>query len=153
MITRLVNLWWRLVFWWKKRTGWIDLGQPIEVTGTVVSIVPPDVDGDMNFDVRVDPGQERFITGFGGRLTNDPGAPVPSIHCEIEPWASLGLRLAYARLQVGARVRVMGSWGFDGVHLNDWPLWVQVPLALLRHGPDVNHGWFEIHPVKGIEVM
>jgi hypothetical protein len=29
MITHVVNLWWRLVFWWKKRTGWIDFGQQI----------------------------------------------------------------------------------------------------------------------------
>ena len=148
----IVNLWWRLVFWWKKRTGWIDLGQEIEVTGTVVNTEVPGLDGDGNFDVQLDPGQEHWITGFGGRLTFERAAGVPSIHCEVTPWASPDLKLRFVTLRPGQRVRVRGAWGFDGVHLGViFPL--ELIAALLRHGPNVRDGWFEIHPVTSIDVL
>jgi hypothetical protein len=148
----IVNLFWRLVFFWKKRTGWIDLKQEIEVTGTVINAEVPGLDGDGNFDVELDPGQERWITGFGGRLTFEPGAGRPSLHCEVEPWASPSLKGTFTSLRVGQRVRVRGSWGFDGVHIGVAEL-IEVLAAIVRHGPNVHDGWFEIHPVKSIELL
>lgn len=148
----IVNLWWKVVFFWKKRTGWIDLGEAIEVTGTVVSLVPPDVDGDRTFNVRLDPGQDRYITGFGGRLTTEDEAVGPSIHCEIEPWSPSDLDAKYAALKVGDRVRVTGAWGFDGVHLGR-SMWIEIVMALIRHMPNVRDGWFEVHPVTKLDVL
>lgn len=152
-MTWLTNQWWRIVFWWKKRTGWVDMRQTIEIVGTVITMVPPDIDGDMAFNVRLDPGQERYITGFGGRLTWEVDATEPSIHCEIEPWADVWLQARYKGLKVGDRVRVKGAWGFDGVHVDNCPEWIQIPLALVRHQPDVRSGWFEIHPVEDLEKL
>ncbi len=148
----LTNLFWRFVFWWKKRTGWLDLGQGIEVTGTVVSLIPPDLDGDMTFNVKLDLGFERYITGFGGRLTTENAADGPSLHCEIEPWAPDDVRAVYKKLKVGSRVRVWGYWGFDGVHLGR-SMWIEVPMAIVRHQPNVRDGWFEIHPVTALEIL
>lgn len=147
-----MNLFWRLVFFWKKRTGWMDLRQEIEVTGIVINVEVPGLDGDGNFDVELDPGQERWITGFGGRQTFEPGAGRPSIHCEVEPWADQTLKSAFLSLKAGQRVRVRGSWGFDGVHLGTSE-WIEVLAALLRHGPNVHDGWFEIHPVTSVAVI
>lgn len=151
-MTWIVNLWWKIVFWWKKRTGWIDLGQVIEVTGIVVERVPPDADGDMTFNVRLDPGQEKYITGFGGRLTAEDDSVGPSLHCEIEPWAIADLRTTYAAMRVGDHVRVRGAWGFDGVHLGR-AMWIEILAALVRHMPQVQTGWFEIHPVQMLEIV
>lgn len=150
MFRWLTNLAWKLVFFWKKRTGWLDLGEQITATGTVIEVDPPGADGDGNFDVLLDPGQERLITGFGGRLTSGAVSGVPSLHCEVEPWAAQDVVAAFRLLRVGDRVRVTGAWGFDGVHTGK-PEWVEVLLALVRHMPDVRHGWFEAHPVERIE--
>jgi len=152
LLSWITNTWWRLVFWWKKRTGWLDLHEQIEVTGTIVDMVLPGVDGDRDFNVRLDPGFEKYITGFGGRLTTENDAVGPSLHCEIEPWASAELKATYAQLTVGARVRVRGAWGFDGVHLGV-SMWLEIPAALIRHQPNVREGWFEIHPVAVIEIL
>lgn len=149
---RPLQWFWRLVFWWKKRTGWIDLGQTIIITGTVVGFDPPDLDGDGNFDVKLDPGFDRWITGFGGRLTTENEALGPSIHCEVPPWSSANLRDRFAGLRLGDRVQVTGAWGFDGVHTGR-PEWLEVLLALVRHEPNVLDGWFEIHPVTEIVTL
>jgi hypothetical protein len=151
MFTWIVNLWWMLVFWWKKKTGWIDMGETIEVTGTVITMIPPDVDGDMTFNVKLDPGLEKYITGFGGRLTWQIDATEPSIHCEIEPWAENALHQRYKQMKIGDQVRVKGAWGFDGVHLGV-PMWREIFAALIRHQPNVKSGWFEIHPVAELEI-
>lgn len=148
----LTNSWWRFVFWWKQRTGWLNLGQVLMVTGTVIEVDPPGTDGDGNFDLLLDPGQDQWITGFGGRLTSaSPDLP-PSLHCEVEPWASDELMGTFGRLKVGDRVRVTGSWGFDGVHLGI-PEWLEVLAALVRHQPNVKEGWFECHPVTELEIL
>ena len=150
----IVNLWWKLVFAWKKRTGWLDLGEQIEVTGVVLNFIPPDVDGDRTFNLKLDPGQEKYITGFGGRLTMESGTE-PSLHCEIPPWSPQALRDLYdelAKLPSPPRVRVRGAWGFDGVHLGK-SYWIEIPAALVRHMPNVRDGWFEIHPVSSLEVV
>lgn len=152
MLTWITNLWWRIVFWWKKRTGWLDLGEVIEVTGVVVEMVPPDADGDMTFNVRLDPGLEKYITGFGGRLTTEDDGIGPSLHCEIEPWAADDLHEIYKTMKVGDHVRVRGAWGFDGVHLGR-SMWIEIPAALIRHQPNVRDGWFEIHPVEFVEIL
>lgn len=141
-----MNWFWRIVFWWKRRTGWLDLGKDIFVSGTVINLTPPDIDGDRNFDVRLDSVYDWYITGFGGRRTRDPGASEASMHCEIPPWADVSLKSTYDGLKVGDRVTVRGRWGFDGVHLGR-SMWIEVLAALVRHMPNVNDGWFEIHPV------
>jgi hypothetical protein len=152
MMAWIVNLWWKIVFWWKKQTGWLDLGEVIEITGVVVSLIPPDLDGDMTFNVRLDLGQLRYITGFGGRLTTENDADGPSLHCEIEPWAPAELHAIYKKLKAGDHVRVKGAWGFDGVHLGK-SMWIEIPAALIRHMPQVQTGWFEIHPVAELEIL
>ncbi len=143
---------WRLVFWWKKLTGFLDLKQQITITGTVIQRTQPDLDGDDNFDVQLDAGQERWITGFGGRLTMADPILGPSIHCEITKWAHPELRSVFDQLRRGDRVTVTGSWGFDGVHTPGRPLWWEVLRALLRHPPNVEDGWFELHPVTQVTV-
>jgi hypothetical protein len=115
-------------------------------------MVPPDIDGDRTFNVRLDAGQEKYITGFGGRLTTEDDSVGPSLHCEIEPWAAADLRAIYTTMRVGDRVRVRGAWGFDGVHLGR-PMWIEILAALVRHQPNMRDGWFEIHPVEAIEIV
>lgn len=140
----IINLFWKLVFWWKKRTGWLDLNQRISVSGTIIALIPPDRDGDRTFNLKLDPGFEWAITGFGGRLTMESGT-IPALHCEIPPWSRQDLKDTYDKLKVGDRVYVAGRWGFDGVHLGK-SMWIEIPMALIRHMPNVNQGWFEIHP-------
>jgi hypothetical protein len=125
----LENLFWRLAFWWKRRTGWLDLGRVI----TVIEVDQPGTDGDGNFDLALDPGQEWAIS-------------------EVEPWASAGLIASFRQLQIGMRVRVTGNHGFDGVHTGR-SMWLEVPLALVRHQPNMTAGWLECHPVTGLEIL
>lgn len=148
----ITNLFWRGVFRWKKLSGWIDMGETIEVTGTVITMIPPSVDGDMTFNVKLDPGLDKYITGFGGRLTWQSDAAEPSIHCEIEPWAEDALHQRYRQMKVGDRVRVTGAWGFDGVHTTGRPMWLEILTALIRHQPNVREGWFEIHGVAELDI-
>lgn len=128
------------------------------MTGTVVGLEPPDLDGDRNFNVRLDDigpdglPQARWITGFGGRLTTEDPAVGPSLHCEVPPWGDPVAQARYDALRVGDRVRVTGRRGFDGVHTGRAE-WVEVLLALVRHGPAVQTGWFEAHPVTALDVL
>lgn len=148
---------WKVVFWWKKQTGWLDLGKTIEVTGTIIAI---DLnitgffnDGDVCFNVKLDPGQEQYITGFGGRLTTESDIdPTPAIHCEITPWDRKKFDGKWQQLAVGKRVKVSGAWGFDGVHagINEF---LEILWALCRHQPYVQTGWFEIHTVETLEYL
>lgn len=146
MLTRIINLWWRLVFWWKKRTGWVDFGREITVYGTVTELIPPDTDGDRCFNVKLDDGYIDYAQ-LGGKDMTESGR-AKEIHCEIPPWSADWLKETYDDLRVGDRVNVVGAWGFDGVHYKNWSLWIQIPLALWRHQPDFRNGWFEIHPVR-----
>lgn len=146
---------WRFVFFWKKQTGWLDLGREISVTGTIV-MVDKNVtglfnDGDVCFNVRLDFGWEWAITGFGGRKTSEDGQG-PSLHCEIPPWTRKKFDGLWQQLEVGKRVAVTGAWGFDGVHTGK-PEAVEVVLALFRHMPNVQDGWFELHPVTALEFI
>ncbi len=150
-MTWLFNLWWRLVFWAKHRTGFLDMGRDVTVTGVVLKVEPPGTDGDGNFDVRLEAGQESLIM-MGGRLTTADEALGPAIHCEVEPWADAVLRARFAALRVGDRVHVAGRHGFDGVHTGRAE-WLEVLLALVRHQPNVRDGWFEIHPVTELDVL
>jgi hypothetical protein len=148
VIAWIVNTWWKLVFWWKKRTGWIDFKQEIAVHGVVVEMVPPDVDGDRTFNLKLEKEFEHYIT-LGDKMTTENKVVGPSIHCEIPPWAPKKVRDAYDVMKVGDRVCVIGAWGFDGVHLGT-TMWLEIPAALLRHQPNVKDGWFEIHPVRAL---
>lgn len=152
MLQRLYAAFWRFVFFWKRLTGFVDLKQTITVTGRVIQVGPNDIDGDLNFDVDLDPGQAKWITGFGGRLTSAAADGTPSMHCEIPPWASGALRALGESLRAGDRVAVTGAWGFDGVHTGRAE-WLEVLLAILRHGPNVREGWLEIHPVVFLEIL
>lgn len=156
---------WRLVFAWKKRTGWLDLGREIEVTGTIIAVDMNVTgffnDGDVCFNVKLDDvvpplsnrNQDWTITGFGGRLTTESDTdPTPSIHCEITPWDRSKFDGKWQQLAVGKRVRVKGAWGFDGVHAGVAE-WKEVLWALVRHQPYVKTGWFEIHPVTELEFL
>lgn len=151
-MTWIVNLWWRLVFWWKRRTGWIHLADYIVVEGVVVEKSDPDIDGDRCFNLRLHLGDRWAITGFGGRLTSENWDIGAALQCEVPPWASKEVRDAYDNLKVDDYVRVIGAWGFDGVHTGRAE-WIEVILALFRHQPNVKDGWFEIHPVTRIEVL
>lgn len=148
----LVAQFWRLVFAWKRLTGFVDMHETITITGTVINVEEPDADADRNFDVELDAGQERWITGFGGRLTFQRSAGRPSMHCEIPPWMPAELRSRGAALVVGDRVRVTGAWGFDGVHTGRHIV-LEVLLGIVRHGPNVRAGWFEIHSVTALELL
>lgn len=145
----LTDRWWRLVFWWKQRTGFVVLG-PVVVVGTVLSLRSSS-DGDALLNIALsDDDLDRTPYGIGrpesqGRL-----------HCELPPWIRGAVRDVYATLTPGDRVRVTGEWGFDGVHLlpRHWPGWLfplEVLAALFRHQPNFRDGWFEIHPVTAIE--
>lgn len=146
------NTWWRLVFWWKRGTGWVDLGRVVTAVGTVIEVDLPGPDGDGNFDIVLDPNQTWLITGFGGRLTSCPPIYRPALHCEVEPWAGDYLAAMFRRLRIGDRVQVTGRWGFDGVHTGR-AMWLEILLALVRHGPNIRQGWFEIHPVETLEIL
>lgn len=148
---------WKVVFWWKKQTGWLDMGQNVEVTGTIIAVDMNITgflnDGDVCFNVKLDPGQDQWITGFGGRLTTESDTdPTPSIHCEITPWDRSKFDGKWQQLAVGKRVRVKGAWGFDGVHagINEY---LEILWALVRHQPYVKTGWFELHPVQELEYL
>lgn len=149
----LTLLRWRIVWWWKHRTGFVDMGEDVAATGVIAAVeVGRSSDGDQNFDLRLDPGQERLITGMGGRLTTAHPEIGPTIHCEVPPWAPADVQAAAFALAVGQHVRVSGRWGFDGVHTGR-PAWQEVILALWRHQPNHAGGWFEIHPVTRIEFL
>lgn len=166
VVGKLTALWnrllaltfWKAVFWWKRQTGWLDLGQVVTCTGEIVAVdintVGPGNDGDVCFNVLLDPGQEDLITTFGGGLTNEDksGHTLPSIHCEITPWDRPKFDGLWQQIAVGKRVLVSGRWGFDGVHTGK-PQWLEVLYALVRHMPNVKDGWFEIHPVQHLEFL
>lgn len=152
---------WRVVFWWKKRIGWKDFGKVITATGVITAIdlnvTGPFNDGDVCFNVKLDPGQEWMITvPQTGRLTSEDGQG-PSIHCEITPWTRSQFEGKWEQLAPGKRVKVTGAWGFDGVHKIGMPEWKQVLYALwdgIRgREPYWDDGWFEIHPVMEFEFI
>lgn len=147
---------WKAIFWWKKRTGFIDFKEDIEVVGTVMSVHMAS-DGDVTFNIYPDEEYIWSITWYGGLLKS-------KLHCEVPPWISESVRDVGRSLKKGDRVKVSGAWGFDGVHVSgpddpSWePKWYQmifkeIPMAIVRHQPNVHNGWFEIHPVKKIEKL
>lgn len=143
------RLFWKVVFWWKKRTGFVDLGQDIEVTGVVMwSDFGKNPDGDFTMHVKLDPQYERYIR-LGDRLTSADEAFPATLHCELAPWVEVK---GVEGLKVGDRVRVKGRWGFDGVHTGHSEF-VEVLYALVRHQPNMKDGWFEIHPIAELEII
>lgn len=144
---------WRVVFWWKHRAGFIDLSRDVVVTGVVWRKDDgPSDDGDYCFSIVPDPEFGWTVVTFGGRITSEsPDEQKMSLHCEVPPWYS-DLYPAVADLKVGDHVRVYGRWGYDGVHTHS-PMWLEILKALVGHGPDVDGGWCEIHPVTKIEKL
>lgn len=148
---------WKMVFWWKHKTGFLDLGEDVTFTGTVMlvdGVGSPtiDNDGDFCFNVKVDFGWEWLNTGFKGRKTTNNLAAPDTIHCEVPPWLVPGLQEKLIKVVTGARIKVTGRWGFDGVHIGK-AQWLETLYALWRHQPNVLEGWFEIHPVTDIEII
>lgn len=147
----ITDLWWKFVFWWKHRTGFISLG-PVVAVGTVMSLRSSS-DGDRLLNIDLDPDYT-FLTPKGIGRDRSFG----KLHCELVPWIRGEVVEAFDSLQPGDRVSVTGTWGFDGVHLlaEDAP-WYTFPLevlaAIFRHQPNVRDGWFEIHPVEKIEKL
>jgi len=151
---------WRVVFWWKKRIGWKDLGKTVTATGVITAIdlnvIGPFNDGDVCFNVKLDAGQEWLITvPQTGRLTSQDGEP--SIHCEITPWTRSKFEGKWQQLAIGKRVTVTGAWGFDGVHQAGVPEWKQVLVGLWagiwKRESYWNDGWYEIHPVESFDFI
>jgi hypothetical protein len=148
----ITDAFWRLVFFWKKRTGFVDLHTVISATGVVLSLRSSE-DGDALINLFLDEDARVFTPeGIGDPMRYG------LLHCEIPPWIRGRVRDVYAGLKVGDCVRVTGEWGFDGVHVlpDHWPWWtfpLEVLLALWRHQPNTRDGWFEIHSVTGIEKL
>ncbi len=147
----LTNLWWRFVFWWKQRTGFINLHRTIEVTGTILSLRSSS-DGDALLNIQLD-AECWWATPLGiGDPLHDK-----RLHCEIVPWLQTPLEI-YRTLKVGDRIQITGDWGFDGVHLlpnhsSKWLFPLEVIAALFRHQPNITKGWFELHPVRSIILL
>lgn len=148
-MTFIANLFWKFVWWWKQRTGFMVFG-PAMAVGTVLSLRSSS-DGDALVNIRLD-DDYLWMTPVFGRLSS-----YGKLHCEIPPWIQGEVREVYAKLKPGDRVAVHGEWGFDGVHLLDKAPWYLFPLevlaAVFRHQPNVRDGWFEIHPVTKLEVL
>ena len=149
MLRWITNTWWKFVFFWKKRTGFVALG-PVIATGTVLSM-RTSKDGDALLNIELDE-DSYWLTPLG------LGHPSHRyrLHCEIVPWDQRPMAV-HTTLQVGDRVKVAGDWGFDGVHLFDekkrWLFPFEVLASLFRHQPNFKNGWFEIHPVTSIEKL
>jgi hypothetical protein len=148
----LIGIFWRFIFWAKHRAGFLDLGSDIMVTGVVQwTDYGKNPDGDCTFNLLPDAGSEWVNTTFGGRRTTENPDYPNTIHCEIAPWQRMSPEVT-ARLRPGVRVRVMGRWGFDGVHTGKGTF-VDVLYAIFGHGPDMINGWCEIHPVKSLDIL
>lgn len=145
----LTDRFWKVVWWWKHRTGFVDLHRDVTAVGRVLSLRSSS-DGDALLNIELD-AEHMWLTPPTGAL-----AKYGHLHCELPPWVRGPVRNVYATLRPGDRVAVTGRWGFDGVHLlpDHWPSWlfpIEVLAALWRHQPNFRDGWFEIHPVTGIE--
>lgn len=142
---------WKIVFWWKKKSGFIDLHQEVTVIGEVVwSDFGKNPDGDYTMHVKPDYEYQWLIT-MGNRKTSADSDYPETLHCEVVPWMRDQFKESLDKLKIGSRVKITGSWGFDGVHIGKNEF-IEVLAALWRHQPNVKDGWFEIHPVKNIEV-
>ncbi len=143
-----------ILFWFKKRAGFMDLGTPVVVTGTVAAFEAGiSQDGDLNFDLALDPEFVKFAT----LITTHPSEASLNgiIHCEVMPKARL--RRAFPALTVGMRVRVSGRWAFDGSHSDasvagQRPQALELAAAVVGRAPNPN-GWPELHPVDRVDVL
>lgn len=149
----LSDRFWKFIFWWKQRTGFVVFG-PCIVIGTVLS-KRSSRDGDCLLNIYLDETQLAFTPSGIGDPTKHG-----KLHCEIPPWIRGEVREVYDSLQKGDLVRVEGEWAFDGVHLSreSHPPWwkfvlVEVLGAIIRHQPNVKNGWFEVHPVTKIQKL
>lgn len=153
ILTWIVATWWRFVFWYKHRAGFLDLGRDAVVRGTIVKIdSQTSPDGDFCFSIEPDPGYRWAVTAFGGRLTTEDERFPGTLHCEVSPWTRHLVDNVLPKLALGTRVEVAGRWGYDGVHTHA-PLWLDILRAIPGHAPDMAGGWCEIHPVTVIHVL
>lgn len=152
-VTVFVFTFWKMVWWWKHQTGFMDLGKDVTVEGVVVwTDYGKNPDGDFTFNLKMDAAFAWANNAFGRQTSEDPANYPDTIHCEIPPWGRSALAQGLAQIRPGARVRVTGRWGFDGVHTGRSEF-VEVLYALWRHQPNVGQGWCEIHPVTAIEFL
>jgi hypothetical protein len=146
----LTDSWWKFVFWWKKRTGFIAFF-PVTAAGTVLSLRSSS-DGDALLNIELYGDYLNLTPELIGDYTHHG-----RLHCELPPWIRGEVRDVYAQVKVGDRVEVSGEWGFDGVHLFEEKKWWLFPLevlaAIFRHQPNVRDGWFELHPVTEIKIL
>jgi len=144
----MINFFRRIIFWGKKRVGFLDLGREITVTGEIVAIEYNPSDGDHTFDLELDPESDWAGLGFGGI----PNGRLSYLHCEIVSW----LPVDRAPIVGGRHVRVTGRWAFDGVHFG-YPGWLEILLAVLSvpfgRAPNFRKGWNEIHPVTQVRAL
>lgn len=137
----------RLVFWFKHRGGFVDLGVEVLVTGTIVGTEFNAEDGDHCFDLRLDPWCAHMNISFGGKHTTETPEHPDTLHCEIVPWVTA---VVVGNPIVGSRVEVVGRWGYDGVHTGSA---ARDFLRCVFGGAPSPDGWLEIHPVVLVRVL
>ncbi len=144
-----------VLFFFKKRAGFMDLGIYVVIPGTVTHIDSSiSEDGDFNFELKVDPGSGKW-TMLGERSTNMPF----TIGCEVMPKGRLNAPLAAAvdALREGQHVMVSGRWAFDGSHSDAYmagkrSLFLEVLAGLFGRAPNPC-GWTELHPITSLKVI
>src|SRR5690349_6501277 len=94
-------LWSKLLFAAKKRTGWIDFGETVYVTGTVQhQDGGAGGDGDWCFELLPDPACAR-VAQFQGVTKSALGSYPGCIECEVMPADRPRLEPALSRLAPG----------------------------------------------------
>lgn len=136
----------------KKRCGFADLGQLIEIEGTVIKSKFHN-DGDRSVDVIPDP-EYGWVLWYGGFRNRD------YIHVEFMPCERTYVDVesvlgeVHRRYEEGTptRVSILGRWAYDGVdHRGDWE--TQLETCLDGRAPDPTVGWTEIHPAYAVEIL
>jgi hypothetical protein len=150
---QIIFFFWKLIWHWKHKSGFIDLGKDIEVVGTILwTDYGNNTDGDFTFNLKLDPEYSWANLAFGRHTSEDPVNYPDTLHCEIVTWMRAQFANELPKIKLGVRVKISGRWGFDGVHTGRAE-WIEVVLALIRHQPNVSQGWLELHPVGKIEFI
>lgn len=146
MINRIRIWFWDLIFWLKCRAGFKLFG-PITVVGVVTNVEFAE-DGDACFDLSIDDDKTwLWITTSGTRVLHK----CLDLHCEVTPHDGERLGPIVKQLRYGTRVRVRGTWAWDGCHHGRGAPFDAL-MVLLRAAPTLD-GWLEIHPVTELEIL